>query len=448
MARKILRRHFLRLGAAAAGAIAAPAVFGRSILGANEKLNIAGIGVGGKGESDIGHCESENVVALCDVDERNAAGSFKKFPQAIRYKDYRVMLEKEKGIDAVTVSTPDHHHAPASLLAMRLGKHVYCQKPLTHSVHEARLMAEVAREKKVATQMGNQGAASPFSRRLVELIQGGVLGRVRQVHIWTDRPIWPQGIGRPEGTPPVPAHLAWDLWLGPAPVRPYHEAYVPFKWRGFWDFGTGALGDMGCHNMNLAFLALKLRDPLGVEATASGMTSETYPKSSVIRYEFPARGEDPPVQLAWYDGDMLPPAELVKGETLGKNGHIFVGEKDTLYVSDNRRRGAFLSGAKMEDFQSIPERLPRRGDADVERKGQERNMDLHHRLEWIEAAKGGPPGLSNFDHAGPMTEAVLLGNVALKAGKKIEWDSKAFRVTNVPEANAFLRREYRAGWPA
>ncbi len=448
MARRILRRRFLQLGAAAAGALAAPAVFGRGILGANEKLNIAGIGVGGKGESDIGLCESESVVALCDVDERNGARSFKRFPQAARYKDYRVMLEKEKGIDAVTVSTPDHHHAPASLLAMRLGKHVYCQKPLTHSVYEARIMAEVARERKVATQMGNQGAASPFTRRLVELIQGGALGKVRQVHIWTDRPIWPQGIGRPDGTPPVPEHLAWDLWLGPAPLRPYHDAYVPFKWRGFWDFGTGALGDMGCHNMNLAFLSLKLGAPHSVEATESGMTSETYPNSSVIRYEFPARGDEPPLQLTWYDGGKLPPADLVKGAPLGKNGHIFVGEKDTLYTSDTRRRGVFLSGAMLEDFQSIPERLPRRGGGRSEKKGQEANTDLQHRLEWIEAAKGGPPGLSNFDHAGPMTEAVLLGNVALKTGKKIEWDSKALRVTNVPEAKPFLRREYRAGWLA
>mgnify|MGYP001568324802 CR=1 FL=1 len=301
------RRRFLQHSIAATGALAFPFVASRNVLGANERLNIAGIGVGGKGASDVSNVDQENLVALCDVDDANAAGSFKKYPAAKRYKDYRVMLEKEgKGIDAVTVSTPDHTHAPAAIAAMKMGKHVYCQKPLTHTVYEAREMARVAREHKVATQMGNQGHSNPETRRLVELIQGGVLGKVREAHIWTDRPIWPQGTDRPAETPDVPATLDWDLWLGVAPWRPYHKAYVPFAWRGFWDFGTGALGDMACHNMDIAFFALGLRDPLSVEAQSSGVNNETAPKWSIIHYEFPAHADQPAVKMVWYDGGKKP----------------------------------------------------------------------------------------------------------------------------------------------
>src|ERR1051326_4082581 len=302
---RLSRRQFVRRSTttAAAVALAFPFVARRSVLGANNRLNIAGIGVGGKGASDVANVDEENIYALCDVDDVNGAGSFKKYPQAKRFKDYRVMLEKEgKNIDAVTVSTPDHMHAPAALTAMKLGKHVYCQKPLTHTVHEARQMAETARQHKVATQMGNQGHCNPDTRRLVELIQAGVLGKVGAVHVWTDRPAnwWPQGIGRPSGSPPVPATLDWDLWLGVAPFRPYNPAYVPFKWRGFWDFGTGALGDMACHCMDLAFFALKLGAPASVEAQSSGVNSETAPNWSIISYEFPARAGRPATKLTWY----------------------------------------------------------------------------------------------------------------------------------------------------
>src|SRR5437867_4146526 len=308
----LTRRQFVRHTAVAFGALSFPFVATPNVLGANNRLNIAGIGVGGKGASDIENVDNENIYALCDVDEVNAAGSFRKYPQAKRFKDFRVMLEKEgKHIDAVTVSTPDHMHAPAALTAMKLGKHVYCQKPLTHTVHEARLMAETARKHKVATQMGNQGHCNPDTRRLVELIQAGVLGKVSEVHVWTDRPAnwWPQGIDRPKDTPPAPPTLNWDLWLGVAPWRPYHPAYVPFKWRGFWDFGTGAIGDMGIHNFDTAYWALNLGLPTSVEVKSSSpLLKETAPLWSIIELNFPARDNLPPVRMTFYDGGKQPPA--------------------------------------------------------------------------------------------------------------------------------------------
>jgi predicted dehydrogenase len=434
----LTRRQFVRRTVVAGTILAFPFVARRNVLGANNRLNIASIGAGGKGASDVANVDEENIYALCDVDELNAAGTVKKYPQAKRFKDFRVMLEKEGGnIDAVTVSTPDHMHAPAALTAMKMGKHVYCQKPLTHTVYEARQMAEAARQHKVATQMGNQGHCSPDTRRLVELIQAGVLGKVSAIHVWTDRPAnwWPQGIERPTGTPPVPATLDWDLWLGVAPQRPYHPAYVPFKWRGFWDFGTGALGDMACHCMDLAFFSLKLGAPATVEAQSSGVNSETAPIWSIINYEFPAAGARPATKLTWYDGGKKPSPDLVKARELSSNGLILVGDKDTLHVPNYWGTGSFLSGAKVEDFKNIAETLPKP-------PGFERN----HHTEWLNACKGGPAALSNFDYAGAMTEAVLLGNVALRAGKKIHWDSKQLKITNAPEANHYLRTEYRKGW--
>ncbi len=434
----LTRRQFVKRSAVVGAALAFPFVARRTVLGANNRLNIAGIGVGGKGASDIANVDNENIYALCDVDEARAAETSKKYPQAKWFKDFRVMLEKEGGnIDAVTVSTPDHMHALAALMAMKMGKHVYCQKPLTHTVHEARQMAEVARQHKVATQMGNQGHCHPDTRRLVELIQAGVIGKVGEIHVWTDRPgnWWPQGIERPKETPPVPPTLDWDLWLGAAPWRPYHPAYVPFKWRGFWDFGTGALGDMACHCMDLAFFSLKLGAPTSVQAQSSGVNNETAPSWSVITYEFPADGARPATKLIWYDGGKKPAADLVKGAELSSNGIVLVGDKDTLYVPNYWGAGSFLSGAKMEDFKNVPETLPKP-------PGFERN----HHEEWLNACKGGPKALSNFDYAGPMTEAVLLGDVALRAGKKILWNSEKLTVTNAPEANQYLRTEYRKGW--
>jgi predicted dehydrogenase len=434
MTHRVSRRRFLKT---AAGAVAAPYILPRSVRGANAKLNIAGIGVGGKGEVDVSQCGGENIVALCDPDEVRAAAMVKKFPNAKVYKDFRKMFdEMGKSIDAVTVSTPDHTHAVASVAAMKMGKHVYCQKPLTRTIHEARVMLEVAREKKVATQMGNQGHANAQSRRLVELIQGGVLGQVKEVHVWTDRPIWPQGIDRPKETPSVPKTLDWDLWLGPAPERPYSPAYVPFKWRGFWDFGTGAQGDMGCHNSDLAFWSLGLRDPVSADSEASGVSAESAPKWSIVTLQFPALGTRGPVKFVWYDGGKMPPADLAKQKELPKNGSILVGDKDTLYVPSMWGAGTFLSGAKAEDFKDIPEKLPRpKGD-----------FEHHHHEEWIEACKGGAPAYSNFDYAAPMTEALLVGNLAVRMGKKIEWDAANLKAKNAPEADVLIRPEYRKGW--
>jgi predicted dehydrogenase len=429
----LTRRKFLKTSAAT---VAFPHIIPRSVLGAGEKLNIAGIGVGGKGEVDLGFCASQNIVALCDPDEARAAGSIKKYPGAKIYKDFRKMLdEMGKSIDAVTVSTPDHTHAVAAVMAMRMGKHVYCQKPLTRTIFEARTMLQVAREKKVATQMGNQGHANPQSRRLVELIQAGVLGKVREVHVWTDRPIWPQGIERPKEVQAVPKSLDWDLWLGPAPERPYHKAYVPFTWRGFWDFGTGAQGDMGCHNSDVAFWSLGLRDPIAAEAESSGVNSESAPKWSIVTLEFPAREDRGPVKFVWYDGGKMPPADLVRQAELPKNGSILVGDKDTLFVPNMWGPGKFVSGAKAEDFKDIPEKLPKH--ADFERR---------HYEEWFEACKGGPASTSQFEYAAPMTEALLVGNLAVRLGKRIEWDAASMKAKNAREADALIRPEYRKGW--
>ena len=306
MNRKPNRRDFLKqttlagVGFWVAGGVALAAADKKS---PNEKLNIAVIGCGGQGGGNLAAVSGENIVALCDVDEDRAKGPWNSNSKAKKYHDYRKMLdEMHKEIDAVVVSTPDHQHAIISIAAMKLGKHVYCEKPLTHDVYEARLMGETAAKMKVATQMGNQGMGSSQLRRAAELVRGGHIGEVKEVHVWTNRPIWPQGIDRPKDTPAVPKTLDWDCWLGTAPERPYNRAYVPFNWRGWWDFGTGALGDMACHTMNLPFLALKLEAPISVEAESSKFNSETYPTWAKVRYEFPARGDMPPVTLTWYEG--------------------------------------------------------------------------------------------------------------------------------------------------
>ena len=430
---KSTRRTFLKLSAAA---LAFPTLIPSRAFGANERIHVAAIGAGGKGEVDIdGAAAAGGTIAfLCDVDATRAETMFKKYPGAKQYKDFREMLEKEqKSIDAVTVSTPDHVHAPAALMAMRMGKHVYCQKPLTHTVHEARLMAQVAKEKKLATQMGNQGHSDNGLRRNVELVRAGVIGKVREAHVWTDRPIWPQGLHRPDGEDPVPATLDWDLWLGPAPLRPFKgkQTYVPFNWRGWWDFGTGALGDMACHCMDVVFFAAQPGAPTSVEAQSSGGTEESAPNWSIIRYQFPS------MTMTWYDGKKFPPAELVKGRKLASNGVILVGDKDTLYVPSYWGPGDFVSGAKLEDFKDVPQTLPR----------ARLQFDDGHYAEWIDAIKGGPAPLSNFvDYSGPLTEAVLLGNVVIRAGQKIEWDSKNLKVTNSTDANRLIRKQYRKGW--
>jgi predicted dehydrogenase len=431
----ISRRDFLN----GAAAVAAFTIVPRYVLGGpghtppSEKLNIAGIGVGGRGANDIDAVNSENIVALCDVDDQRAAETFQRYPQAEKYQDFRVMLEKEKNIDAVIVATPDHVHAVASMMAIKMGKHVYCEKPLTHSVYEARALAEAARKYKVATQMGNQGHSGEGIRLVCEWIWDGAIGPVREVHAWTNRPIWPQGTDRPADIPPIPDTLDWNLWLGPAPERAYHPAYLPFDWRGWWDFGTGALGDMACHIIDPVFLALKLDYPTSVRAVSTNVNSETAPSSSVVEYEFPPRGDMPAVKLIWYDGGLKPtqPDELEPGRALGVGGVIVVGDEGKLMCGSSAASPRLIPEAQMQAYNRPLESLPR--------------VEDHHK-DWLEACKGGRPAGANFDYAGPLTEIVLLGNIAIRAGMKLDWDGPNMRCTNVPEANEYIRREYRKGW--
>jgi predicted dehydrogenase len=466
----LTRRQFLG-GAAtttAAFSLLPGAVLGlRGATSPNEKLNLAAIGIGGQGGEDLKQLESENIVALCDVDQNYAARVFKRYPKAKQFTDYRRMLDEMKEIDGVVIATPDHHHFPASMAAIQRGKHVYCEKPLTHSVWEARQLAKAAREAKVATQMGNGGQASEGTRRLCELVWSGAIGPVREVHIWTDRPsnglfdeYWPQGVGRPSDKPPVPATLDWDLWIGPAPMRPYHPAYLPFKWRGWWDFGTGALGDIGCHAMDPVFRALKLGAPLSVQAASTRVNAETYPLGSMVTYEFPARPaepqginlhvqgmsgagaggiEMPACKLTWYDGGLRPPRPdgLPEGRVMGDNGRLLIGDKGFIL---GQKDNSVFPAACAKTAQAAAQSIPR---------------SAGHHAEWVTACKGGKAAGSYFDWAGPLAEAVLLGNVALRVQlrdeltlHKLLWDSANLRVTNVDEANAYLRREYRQGWNA
>ena len=410
----------------------------------NNKLNIAGIGVGGQGGHDVDQLSSENIVALCDVDEAHAARVFKKYPNAKRYKDFRQMLDQDNSIDAVVVGTPDHLHAIVSVTAIKHGKHVYCEKPLTRTVYEARAVAKAAREAKVATQMGNQGMAFEGNRLINEWLWAGAIGPVREVHVWSDRPThrgkmplwWPQGVERPKDTPQVPDTLDWDLWLGPAPVRPYHSAYVPFRWRGWWDFGTGGLGDMGIHNLAPVFSALKLGAPDTVQASSTPVFAETVPLAAIVHYQFPARGDMPPVQLHWYDGGLLPerPAELGENAVLdAEDGIIFVGDKGKMLVKGwGGEHPRLIPESADKAYQRPPKTLPR---------------SIGHYKEWVQACKTGSPTRSNFDFAGPLTEAVLLGSVCIRnGGDKLVWDSANLKITNDPDANKYLHYEYRKGW--
>jgi predicted dehydrogenase len=442
----LTRRQFLQTTAlATAGATLASPSFLRAEAG--NKLNIAVVGPGGRGADDTAAVASENIVALCEVDESRVARLMKRFPKATFHKDFRQMLEKQKDIDAVIVATPDHLHAVVSVMAMKMGKHVYCEKPLTYSVDEARLLRQLAKETKVATQMGNQGSAGNGLRRAVELIQDGVIGPVHELHVWSNRPIWPQGIDRPQGEDPVPPNLDWNLWLGPAPVRPFKQGvYHPFNWRGWLDFGTGAIGDMACHTINLPFRGLKLGYPDIVECEAhSGLNTETFPKSSRIRFEFPARDGMPALKFWWYDGGWKPQPDLTKEiveaqEQLPRSGCLLIGEKGRLFSPDDYGSQFFLMPEK--NFQDV---------IDQERKNRQAPHRLAvspgHHLEWINACKNiGPAPYSNFDIAAYLTEIILLGCVAMRAGKKLEWDGPNMKAKNAPEASQFLKRPYRQGW--
>jgi predicted dehydrogenase len=357
-----------------------------------------------------------------------------------------MLSEMESRIDAVIVSTPDHHHFHASMAVIRLGKHLYCEKPLTHSIWEARELAKAARDAGVATQMGNQAQADKDTRIIQEFVMDNAIGPIREAHIWTDRPsrglhgeYWPQGVPRPTDTPAIPDTMAWDLWIGPAPMRPYHPSYAPFNWRGWWDFGTGALGDMGCHYFDPVVRALRLRAPTSVEAVSTRVNEESYPLGSVVTYHFPARGEMPPVTVKWHDGGLRPPRPdvLNDGDVLGANGVMLVGD-DGVLLTDWDTTWRMFPDERAKEYGTPPQVLAR---------------SPGHHEEWLQACKGGPTPGSNFDWAGPLTESVLLGNVALRSQlrddltrKKLLWDSDKMAFTNHESANQFLRREYRDGW--
>jgi predicted dehydrogenase len=427
------RREFLG-GAAAAAAFT---ILPRHVLGGpgrtapSEKLNVACIGNGGMGASDTGQVGTENIVALCDVDWRRAAATFKKFPKAKKYRDFRRMLDKEdKNIDAVTVSTPDNTHAVAAMMAIKMGKHVYCQKPLAHDVFEVRRLTEEARKQNVMTQMGIQIHAENSVKLVVEIIKSGMIGKVRKVDIFSNKN-WGGGT-RPKDTPPVPEGLSWDLWLGPAPWRPYHPAYLPGNWRRWWDFGTGTLGDMGCHIIDPVFWALDLAYPVSVEAHPGVFNKDTYPQKTIVEWKFGARGDLPPVTVTWYDGANRPPRpkQLDEGRNLPGQGGLYYGDKGIL-LATHMSGPRLIPESSMEDFKRPEPFLPR---------------GINHYQEWIRACKGGPRPLANFDYSGPLTETILLGNIAALAGKKLSWDGPKLRITNAPEANKYLKRKYRQGW--
>jgi predicted dehydrogenase len=450
MSHHLDRRRFLRSASLAGFGIWLPRGLARGQgTSPNDRLRFACIGVGGKGSGDTDQVGGlGDVVALCDIDSKRLGAKAAKFPVAKTYADFRKLLEEmAPKIDAVVVSTPDHTHAPAALMAMRLGKPVYCQKPLAHSPYEARLMRETAAERKVATQMGNQGTAHPGFRSGVDLVRSGVVGPIREVHVWTNRPFkyWKQApdiVARPPEMP-VPPHVAWELFLGPAPERPYNPVYHPHDWRGWWDFGTGSLGDMACHTTNLPFMALKLGLPTRVSAESGEINPETYPAWATITYGFPARGDLPPVKLTWYEGARdgkrhLPSPGLFQGKVPTDSGSLLVGEKGSIFSpSDNGAEqmvlGAGESGEKPKD---TTEARPKNND------------DSNHKAEWVRAIRAGDPSiaLSNFAYSGVLTEAMLLGNVAVRLGKPIEYDAATGLVTNAPEAARLVRPEYRKGW--
>jgi predicted dehydrogenase len=464
---KISRRQFI----GGAAATAAFTIVPRYVLGGSgyappsEKVNIAVIGTGGQGTQNIkallDHSDVQ-IIAVCDVNEQSDYSRFYYGSVAGRrpakeliekyyaeekskggykgcaeYVDFRKMFEQEKTIDAVLVATPDHIHATATMAAIEHGKHVYCEKPLTHSIYETRKVTEAARQAKVATQMGNQGHSGEGIRLTVEWIRDGAIGDIREVHSWSNTGgDWaPNLTARPKETPPVPPGLDWDLWLGPAQHRPYHPAYAPYNWRGWWDFGTGAIGDMACHNMDPAFWALELGYPISVEASSSGINPETTPLTSTVRYQFAARKKMPPVTLTWYAGGLMPPRpeELEPGRELtgDGNGILFVGDKGKIMCPGWGGNPRIIPEAKMRAYKRPPRTLPRS-------KG-------HHR-DWINACKGDRPASSNFDYAGPMTEVVLLGNVALRTQKRLDWDGPNMKATNAPEADQYIHPKYYNNW--
>jgi predicted dehydrogenase len=459
------RRDFLKnISMAGAGFFIVPRhVLGRGFVPPSDKLNIAGIGVGGKGQSDLaGFAVSPkaNVAFLCDVDDRQATRSVQKFPQAKRYKDFREMLDKEhKDIDAVSVSTPDNTHAVAAIAAMQLGKHVYVQKPLTHDIYEARMLTEAAKRYKVVTQMGNQGSSGDGVRQMREWYNAGIIGDATALYIWTNRPVWPQGTGYPKGQEEVPRELDWNLWLGPAQMQDYHSGFVPFSWRGYWAFGTGALGDMGCHLIDPAFKTVGLGYPTEVECSQVSIYEkmwtpdyfpESCPAASSIKLRFPGKDGKPDVRMYWMDGGIRPerPDELGPDELFGDKdggGLLIVGTKGKMMAETYGANPKLLPTSRTKEV-NVPKTLAR--------------VPEGHYVQWVNACLAGygqKEVSSPFEYAGPLTETILMGNLALRSWnikkgndfpgrKKLLWDAANMRITNFDEANQFVKREYRNGW--
>ncbi len=426
----VSRRRFLKTTAASAAVLSTgvwSAAATAASKSANEKLNIACIGTANRAAADIGGLKQENIVALVDVDENYLKRAGGKFPSARLYADYREMLTKEAGkIDAVMVGTPDHHHAPATIRAIRAGLHVYCEKPLTHTVHECRVVREAAKKFGVATQLGTQIHAGENYRRVVEIVQAGTLGDVTEVHVWVGKG-WGGG-ERPEGGQEPPANLSWDLWLGAAPERPFWPGiYHPAQWRRWWDFGQGTLGDMACHYMDLPFWALKLRHPTHVEAEGPAVHPETCPKGLTVRYRFPEREGLAPVAFTWYDGNMIP--KKVAGERVPSSGVMFVGTEGKMFANYGSYK--LFPAEKFSNFPLPEPSIPR---------------SIGHHAEWVKACKDGSPTTCNFDYSGALTEAVLLGNVAYRIGKPLDWDAKNLKATNCPEADQYIQTPHRKGW--
>ncbi|MGA2032452.1 MAG: Gfo/Idh/MocA family oxidoreductase [Thermoguttaceae bacterium] len=443
------RRDFLRTCTVLAGSAAALTIVPRQVLGGprhvppSEKMNIAGIGIGGMGAGNLSALEGENIVALCDVDPQNyAAATIKKYPRAKVYSDFRRMLDVQKEIDGVVVATPDHTHAVISMAAMKAGKHVYCQKPLTHDVYEARMLATAARETKVATQMGIQGHSSEAHALICEWIAAGVIGEIREVDAWCDLSYYPWGHAywssswgeRPKDSPPVPAGMDWDLWIGPAALRPFHRAYHPLTWRCFWDFGCGMMGDRGAHSLDPVVDALKLGPPASIEATSCGATAEVHPLSAIVTFQFPARPGFPPLKLTWYEGTRPPrPDELEDGRRVpAEGGAFFKGSRGTIMCGVYGDAARIIPEKKMKEARLPPKTLPR--------------VAGSHEQDWVRACKTGRPAGADFSYSGPLTETCLLGNIAKRVDARITWDAAKGEITNLPEANRYVRTEYRTGW--
>ncbi|MFP6665953.1 MAG: Gfo/Idh/MocA family oxidoreductase [Pirellulales bacterium] len=423
------RREFLKTSAAATAISGGvwSSVKAAEDKSANGKLNIGCIGTANQARFSINNIKHENIVAVCDIDQNYLNRAKNDFQSARTYSDYRELIAKEKGkIDAVTIAIADHNHAPATIRAIRAGMHVYCEKPLTHTVHESRVVAEAARKHNVATQLGTQIHAGENYRRVVEMIQSGVIGSVHEVHVWVGKG-WGGGERPKDGQEP-PKTLSWDLWIGPAPERPFANGrYHPAQWRRWWDFGQGTLGDMACHYMDLPFWALDLRHPTHCEAEGPGVHPETCPLGLTVRYKFPARGNLPPVNFTWYDGKQIP--REVKGHRVPGSGVMFVGSEGEMYADYGSYR--LFPAEKFAGYKPPEPTIPR---------------SIGHHREWLKACRDGSPTTCNFDYSGALTESVLLGNVAYRTGKSLEWDAKNLTVTNHSTAAKYVRKEYRSGW--